>query len=127
MSKKAIESHLAPSPIGPYSQAIVSGNMLFCSGMIALDANTGNLINENITIETIKVMENLKAVLSEARLTFDEVVKCSIFLKSMDDFYAVNEVYSQYFQKPFPARETVEVSKLPKNVAVEISLIAMYS
>lgn len=125
MTKKIINSSSAPAPIGPYSQAVLAGNTLYVSGQIALDAETGELINENITAETHAVMKNLDAILCEAGYGFEEVVKCSIFIKSMDDFTTINEAYGQYFKQNPPARETVEVSKLPKNVNVEISCIAV--
>ena len=127
MSKKIIYSKSAPAPIGPYSQAVEINNTLYISGQIALDADSGELINENITEETHAVMKNLDAVLREAGYSFEEVVKCSIFITSMDDFSTINEAYGQYFKQNPPARETVEVSKLPKNVNVEISCIAVKS
>lgn len=123
--KEIIRSEKVPSPIGPYSQAVKAGNTLYCSGQIALDAETGELVLDNIKVETDKVMQNLYAVLSEANMSFDNVVKCSIFLADMGQFNEVNEVYASYFDERPPARETVEVSVLPKNVNVEISLIAV--
>lgn len=125
MEKHSIHSPLAPAPIGPYSQAIRAGETLYVSGQIALDAQSGELIQGNIQAETHKVMENLQAILKEAGGDFAKVVKCSIFVKSMDDFQAINEVYGSYFSDLPPARETVEVSRLPKNVNVEISCIAV--
>jgi 2-iminobutanoate/2-iminopropanoate deaminase len=125
MSKEIIFSKEAPAPIGPYSQAVKAGNTLFVSGQIALDADTGELINENITEETHAVMKNLEAVLRAAGFAFAEVVKCTIFIKDMGQFASINEAYGQYFKSNPPARETVEVSKLPKNVNVEISCIAV--
>ncbi|WPR74593.1 RidA family protein [Algoriphagus sp. NG3] len=124
MPNKIIFSKEAPAPIGPYSQAILAGNTLYVSGQIALDAETGELINENITEETHAVMKNLEAVLRAADFNFSDIVKCSIFIKNMDEFGTINDAYSQYFKSNPPARETVEVSKLPKNVNVEISCIA---
>ncbi|WP_162340881.1 RidA family protein [Cyclobacterium salsum] len=124
MAKEIIHSSEAPAPIGPYSQAVKINGMLFVSGQIALDAESGELINENITEETHAVMRNLEAILREAGSSFDKVVKCSIFVKNMDDFVTVNEAYGQYFNQEPPARETVEVSRLPKDVNVEISCIA---
>jgi 2-iminobutanoate/2-iminopropanoate deaminase len=124
MAKEIIHSSEAPAPIGPYSQAVKINGMLFVSGQIALDAESGELINENITEETHAVMRNLEAILREAGSSFDKVVKCSIFVKNMDDFATVNEAYGQYFNQEPPARETVEVSRLPKDVKVEISCIA---
>ncbi|MBT0809667.1 RidA family protein [Litoribacter ruber] len=125
MSKRIINSKAAPAPIGPYSQAVEAHGTLYISGQIALDADSGELVNENITEETHMVMKNLDAVLTEAGYSFADVVKCSIFIKSMDDFATINEAYGQYFKQNPPARETVEVSKLPKNVNVEISCIAV--
>lgn len=125
MSKEIIFSKEAPAPIGPYSQAVKAGNTLFVSGQIALDAETGALINENITEETHAVMKNLEAVLREAGFGFGDVVKCTIFIKDMGQFGTINEAYGQYFKTNPPARETVEVSRLPKDVNVEISCIAV--
>lgn len=125
MGKEIIHSSEAPEPIGPYSQAVKINGVLYVSGQIALDAATGDLINENITEETHAVMKNLEAILRAAGLTFAHVVKCSIFVRNMDDFGTVNEAYGRYFKTAPPARETVEVSRLPKNVNVEISCIAV--
>ncbi|HEY3403004.1 MAG TPA: RidA family protein [Ohtaekwangia sp.] len=125
MSKSVVYSQHAPEPIGPYSQAILNGNTLFMSGQIAIDRNTGNLITENIEAETRQVMYNLKEVLKAAEMDFNNVVKCSIFLKDMNTFPKVNAIYGEYFQFTPPARETVEVSRLPKDVNVEISCIAV--
>lgn len=124
MNKAIINSASAPVPIGPYSQAVRAGGFLFLSGQIALIPGTSELKNGNITEETSQVMENLKAVLQEAGLNFEHVVKTSIFLKEMGSFAAVNEEYGKYFEKDFPARETVAVKTLPKDVNVEISMIA---
>lgn len=115
----------APAPIGPYSQAVLAGNTLYVSGSIALDSQTGELINENITEETHSVMKNMEAILRAAGFSFSNVVKCTIFIKDMGQFSTINEAYGQYFKTNPPARETVEVSKLPKNVNVEISCIAV--
>jgi 2-iminobutanoate/2-iminopropanoate deaminase len=123
--KEIIFSKESPAPIGPYSQAVKAGNTLYLSGQIALDPATGELINENITEETHAVMKNLEAVLRAAGYGFGNVVKCSIFIKNMDQFATINEAYGQYFKTNPPARETVEVSRLPKNVNVEISCIAV--
>ena len=123
--KKIIKTENAPKPIGPYNQAVIAGNYMFMSGQIALNPKTGDLILNNIVDETVQVMENLKAVLDEANLSFENVVKTTIFLSSMDDFKSVNEVYGSYLTNDTaPARETVEVSKLPVGVNVEISMIA---
>ena len=123
--KTKISSNNAPQPIGPYSQAIKMNNLLFISGQIAMHPNTGNLVINKIEDETELVMENLKNILLAANYSLNDVVKCSIFLSNMDDFEAVNKIYGQYFSAPYPARETIEVKKLPKNVNVEISAIAM--
>jgi 2-iminobutanoate/2-iminopropanoate deaminase len=125
MSKEIIFSKEAPAPIGPYSQAVKAGNTLYVSGQISLDAETGELINENITEETHAVMKNLEAVLRAASYEFADVVKCTIFIKDMGQFGTINEAYGQYFKTNPPARETVEVSRLPKDVNVEISCIAV--
>lgn len=125
MSKKIILTHEAPAPIGPYSQAVKAGNTLYVSGQIPLDAESGQLINENITEETHAVMKNLEAVLRAAGYGFQDVVKCTIFIKDMGQFGTINEAYGQYFKTNPPARETVEVSRLPKDVNVEISCIAV--
>ncbi|MEC7878466.1 MAG: RidA family protein [Bacteroidota bacterium] len=124
--KKAILTEKAPQPIGPYNQAIQYDNMIFVSGQIPLNPSNGKLVDSGIRDETEQVMENLKHVLYKGEMKFIDVVKTTIFLKSMDDFSVVNEVYGKYFDgsEP-PARETVEVSKLPLNVNVEISCIAI--
>jgi len=115
----------APAPIGPYSQAVRAGNMVFISGQIAIDPSSGEYIPADATTETRKVMANLQALLEAAGLTFNNVVKSSIFLVDMADFSAVNQVYADYFDGNFPARETVQVSVLPKHARVEISMIAV--
>ena len=123
--KTIIESKGAPAPIGPYSQAVAIGNLLFTSGQIAIDPATGELVLGDIKTETKRVMENLRAVLKAADMGFENVVKASIFLSDMDAFASVNEVYGSYFKADeAPARETVEVANLPKYVNVEISVIA---
>jgi len=124
MDKKIINTSNAPAPIGPYSQAVASNGMLYVSGQIPLDPSTGELVSTGIKDETDRVMKSLKAILEEAGVSFDNVVKCSIFIADMNDFAAINEVYGSYFGENPPARETVEVSTLPKNVNVEISCIA---
>jgi 2-iminobutanoate/2-iminopropanoate deaminase len=122
---KIIFSPNAPTPIGPYSQAVKSGNILFVSGQIAIDQSTGKLINDSIEAETKQVMTNLGEVLKAGDMEFSNVVKCTIFLKDMNDFPKVNGVYGNFFNDQPPARETVEVSRLPKDVNVEISCIAI--
>lgn len=125
MSKEVIYSANSPEPIGPYSQAIKAGNMVFVSGQIAMDRSTGNMVSDTIENETTQVMKNLQDILKAAGMDFSHVVKCSIFLKDMNNFPKVNEAYGKYFQANPPARETVEVSRLPKDVNVEISCIAV--
>lgn len=125
MSKTIINTANAPAPIGPYSQAVLSGNMLFISGQVCIDPITGNLNNKDIQEETHQVMHNLKAILQEAGMDFSNVVKTTIFLTDMQQFGEVNQVYGKYFDSDFPARETVQVSALPKSVNVEISMIAI--
>lgn len=125
MDKTIIKTKLAPEPIGPYNQAILTGNTLFISGQICIDPSTGTLKNKDVQEETHQVMHNLKAILSEAGMDFSNVVKTSIFIMDMHEFGAINEVYGKYFESEFPARETVQVSALPKFVNVEISMIAM--
>ena len=125
MAKSVVYSPHAPEPIGPYSQAIQAGNMLFISGQIAIQKPSGNLITGNIEEETQQVMKNLEAILQAAGMNFSNVVKSTIFLKDMNNFPKVNEIYGQRFPQNPPARETVEVSRLPKDVNVEISCIAM--
>ena len=125
MPNTVVYSPQAPEPIGPYSQAILSGNMLFVSGQIAIQRTSGNVVTGNIEDETTQVMINLSEVLKAAGLSFQNVVKCTIFLKDMGNFPKVNEIYGQYFSQNPPARETVEVSRLPKDVNVEISCIAV--
>nr|WP_321235065.1 Rid family detoxifying hydrolase [uncultured Psychroserpens sp.] len=124
--KTIINTPNAPSPIGPYNQAVLTGNTLYTSGQIAIDVNTGELILDSITSETEQVMQNLKAVLTAADMTFEHVVKTSIFISDMHNFSQINEVYATYFDaNTAPARETVEVANLPKFVNVEISMIAV--
>jgi len=124
--KQIIVTKGAPEPIGPYSQAILHGNTLYVSGQIAIDPELGNLVTKDIESETRRVMKNLGAVLAEAKMDFSNVVKCTIFIKDMDDFKKINKVYGSYFDPvTAPARETVEVARLPKDVRVEISCIAV--
>jgi 2-iminobutanoate/2-iminopropanoate deaminase len=123
--KKIITSTNAPAPIGPYNQAVLAGNTLYVSGQIALDPVSGNMVNADIIAETHQVMKNLKAILTEAGADFSKVVKCSIFVKDLNNFVTINKVYGEYFLADAPARETVEVSRLPKDANVEISCIAV--
>jgi 2-iminobutanoate/2-iminopropanoate deaminase len=122
--KESVNTPDAPSPIGPYSQAISHQSLLFISGQICIEAASGQLKNRDIREETMQVMQNLKAILAKAGLDFSHVLKTTIFLTDMNQFSEVNEVYGKFFQEPFPARETVAVSALPKFVNVEISMIA---
>lgn len=125
MSKTIINSDKAPEPIGPYSQAVFINETLYVSGQIPIDRATGEMKNTSIEDETEQVMKNLGFILQEAGLDYANVVKCSIFIKNMDDFGRINGEYGKYFQSNPPARETVEVSRLPKDVSVEISCIAI--
>ena len=124
--KKIISTKNAPAAIGPYSQAILTNNTLYCSGQIAINPTTGNLVIDNIKDETNQVMQNILAILKAANMNFNHVVKCSIFMKDMNHYSEINEVYSKYFDQDPPAREAVQVSVLPKNVNVEISVIAAF-
>jgi len=126
MKKNIINTSNAPAPIGPYNQAVLIGNTLYSSGQIALHPISGSLITDTIENETEQVMNNLKAVLEAANMTFENVVKSSIFIINMDDFSKINKVYGSYFKDATaPARETVQVARLPKNVNVEISIVAI--
>ncbi len=125
MSKIIITTANAPEPIGPYNQAVLSGNMLFISGQVCINPATNELKNKDIQEETHQVMHNLKAILQKAGMTFANVVKTTIFITDMQQFGQINEVYGKYFESDFPARETVQVSALPKFVNVEISMIAV--
>lgn len=124
--KTIIFTEKAPAPIGPYNQAVLTGNTLYTSGQIAINPATGELVTNTIEKETKQVMENLKAVLEAANMTFENVIKSTIFISDMNDFTAINSIYGAYFnEKSAPARETVQVAGLPKNVNVEISMIAV--
>ena len=124
--KTIIFTEKAPAPIGPYNQAVLTGNTLYTSGQIAINPPTGELVTDSIETETKQVMENLKAVLEAANMTFENVIKSTIFISDMNDFTAINSIYGAYFnEKSAPARETVQVAGLPKNVNVEISMIAV--
>lgn len=124
--KKIIFTEKAPAPIGPYNQAVLSGNTLYASGQIAINPESGELITDNINDETHQVMQNIAAILEAAGMTFENVVKSTIFIMDMNNFGAINTVYGSYFnEKTAPARETVQVACLPKNVNVEISIIAV--
>jgi 2-iminobutanoate/2-iminopropanoate deaminase len=125
MLKSVVYSENAPEPIGPYSQAIQAGNMLFVSGQIAIQKSSGQLVLGNIEDETIQVMTNIRDILTAAGMDFSNVVKSSIFMKDMNNFPKINEVYGRYFKDNAPARESIEISRLPKDVNVEISCIAV--
>ncbi len=123
--KTIVNTPNAPSPVGPYNQAVLAGGILYCSGQIALDPATGELVMDSIEAETHQVMKNIKAVLAQAGLTFEDIVKCSVFVSDMNDYARINAVYSEYFNDDTaPARELVEVANLPKFVNIEISVIA---
>jgi 2-iminobutanoate/2-iminopropanoate deaminase len=125
MEKTVVSTLLAPSAIGPYSQAIRAGNLLFVSGQIALDPSTGKLIEGNVGAQTRRVLENLKGILSAAGGSMDSIVKTTVFLKDMNDFVEMNGAYAEFFQSTPPARATVEVSRLPRDASVEIDCIAV--
>jgi 2-iminobutanoate/2-iminopropanoate deaminase len=122
--KTVIASTEAPVAVGPYSQAIATGNLVFCAGQIPLDPATGNIIDGDVTAQTRRVIENIKAVLAAADATLNDVVKSTVFLLDMNDFAAMNAVYAEYFAAPFPARSTIQVARLPKDARVEIEVIA---
>jgi len=125
MKKRAVQTDRAPKAIGPYSQAIQAGNMIFLSGQIPLDPRTGEVVLGNIRKQTVRVLENLKGMLESQNLGMEDVVKTTIFLKNMDYFNQVNDVYGTYFSSSPPARSTVEVARLPRNVEIEIEAIAL--
>ena len=125
MEKKIINTKNAPAPIGPYNQAIYINGTLYISGQICIDPSTGNLKNRDIQEETHQSMQNLKSILAEAGMSFDNVVKTTIFITDMNQFSEINEIYGKYFSGDFPARETVQVSALPKFTNVEISMVAV--
>jgi len=124
MEKQIINTNNAPAPIGPYNQAVQSGNLLFVSGQIAINPETDQLVLDDIKTETHQVMKNLKGILTAAGMDFNNVLKTTIFIMNMNDFGQINEVYGSYFTSDYPARETVQVAALPKGVNVEISVIA---
>ena len=122
--KKSINIKNAPDPVGPYSQAIIHNNIMYASGQIAIDPKSRLLINDDVEKELHQILINIDALLEAAQISRKNILKCSIFLKNMDDFNVVNKIYADYFDSPFPARETVEVARLPKDVNIEISFIA---
>ena len=123
--KRVINTKFAPKAIGPYSQAILSNNTLYCSGQIAIEPKSGKLITVNIQKETEQIMNNIGAVLSAADMDYNNIVKCSIFMRNMQDYQEINKIYSNFFDSLPPAREAFQVSKLPKNANIEISIIAV--
>ena len=125
MKKQIISTTNAPAAIGPYSQAVKAGNLLFVSGQIPLDPATGNLVEGDVTVQAKRVFENVKAILTEAGADFSNVVKTTVFLKDMNDFAAMNEVYATFFPSNPPARSAVEVARLPKDASIEIEAIAV--
>jgi 2-iminobutanoate/2-iminopropanoate deaminase len=125
-AKQAVSSPDAPKAIGPYSQAVRAGQLLFLSGQVPIDPGTGQIVDGDIAAQTRRVFENLQAVLAAGGRSFADVVRTTVFLADMNDFAAVNEVYGQYFKEPYPARATVQVARLPKDARVEIDLIASY-
>ena len=122
--KKTVNIPNAPNPVGPYSQAVIYNDLMIASGQIAIDPQNGEIKSSSIDIELNQILKNIDALLREAKLKRSNILKCSIFLKNMDDFNEVNKIYADYFEEPFPARETVEVARLPKDVNIEISFIA---
>tara|TARA_B100001287_G_scaffold45737_2_gene34833 strand:+ start:722 stop:1099 length:378 start_codon:yes stop_codon:yes gene_type:complete len=122
--KKTINIPNAPKPVGPYSQAIIHNNLMIASGQIAIDPKNGEIKIGSVSEELKQILKNIDALLKEAEMEKENILKCSIFLKNMNDFDEVNEIYANYFSEPFPARETVEVARLPKDVNIEISFIA---
>lgn len=122
--KEIINTTNAPAAIGPYSQAVWAGDLLYTSGQVALIPDSGEMDNESLVSETHRVMKNLAALLAEAGLGFEHVIKASIFIKDMNDFAKINEIYASYLKQPYPARETVEVARLPKDAKIEISVVA---
>jgi 2-iminobutanoate/2-iminopropanoate deaminase len=125
MEKKVVFTEKAPKPIGPYSQAIIAGNLIFTAGQIPIDPATNQVVQGDIKEQTRRVLENLRAILESVGATFDDVVKVTIYMKDLNEFSAMNEVYSEYFKNSPPARTTVEVSRLPRDVKIEIDLIAI--
>ena len=126
MSKQIIQTDKAPKAVGPYSQAVRIGNLLFCSGQIPLDASTGQMVGTDVATQSKQVMKNIQGLLESTGLKYTDIVKTTIFLKNMGDFATVNEIYSSFLTAPFPARSTVEVAALPKGALVEIECIATF-
>ncbi len=125
MEKRIVRTDAAPAAIGPYSQAVVANGFVFAAGQVPLDPNTGQIVSGDIRAQTKRVMENLKAVLAASGSSFDKVVKTTVFLRDLNDFGTMNEIYGEYFQESPPARSTVQVAKLPREAAVEIEVVAL--
>jgi len=121
---KIINTKNAPAAIGPYSQAVWAGDLLYTSGQVALIPENGAMDNQSLENETHRVMKNLEAILIEAKLSFNHIIKASLFIKDMNDFARINEIYASYLREPYPARETLEVARLPKDARIEISIVA---
>ncbi len=121
---KEVKTSKAPAAIGPYSQGIITGNLLFASGQVPLDPETGSVVEGGIKEQAHRVFQNIRAIMEAAGISMDNVVKTDVFIKDMNDFAAVNEVYAEYFTKPYPARSCVEVARLPKDVLIEVETIA---
>lgn len=124
MTKQIISTDKAPSAIGPYSQAVWAGDFLFASGQVPVDPATGNLISQDVQEQAHQALKNVRSILETAGLTMDNVIKATVFIKNMDDFGKINEVYAQYFSTPYPARSCVEVARLPRDVQVEVEVVA---
>lgn len=124
---KIVKTDKAPAAVGPYSQAVIAGNLVFCAGQIPLDPATGNVVSGGIEDQTRRVCENIKGVLAGAGTSIDKVVKASVFLKDMNDFAGMNKIYAEYFTKDFPARSTLQVARIPKDCLVEIEVVALVS
>lgn len=124
MTKQIVSTDKAPSAIGPYSQAVWAGDFLFASGQVPVDPATGNLISQDVQEQAHQALKNVRSILETAGLTMDNVVKATVFIKNMDDFGKINEVYAQYFSTPYPARSCVEVARLPRDVQVEVEVVA---
>ena len=122
--KESINIKNAPRPVGPYSQAVIHNNVMYASGQIAINPKNGELINNDVKKELVQILDNIDSLLEAANIKRNHILKCSIFLKNLNDFDTVNELYAEYFDPPFPARETIEVARLPKDVNIEISFVA---
>ncbi|NBC19356.1 MAG: RidA family protein [Bacteroidetes bacterium] len=124
-NRSTVRTQMAPAAIGPYSQGILVGNTLYCSGQIAIDPKSGSMVTDSVEVETERVLDNLGAILQAASMDFDHVVRCTVYLADINDYAQVNEVYSRYFNEMLPAREAVQVAALPRGARVEISCIAV--